>query len=134
VYAARAVQLLLTRRYLLAFALASGLTALAVGIPTNLLPNPWFQRMTPVRALDVVLWPLISLSVGALLATYALPRSRPDGLAAAAAAGCSAPSPSAARSATSWSWRCWGSPGRLPTSSRSSPRSARPRWRSQPSR
>jgi hypothetical protein len=88
VYAARAVQLLLTRRYLLAFALASGLTALAVGIPTDLLPNPWFQRMTPVRALDVVLWPLISLSVGALLATYALPRSRgADGLAGGGGGG-----------------------------------------------
>ena len=70
---------------MLAFVLASALTAAAVGIPTDLLPNPWFQRMTPVRTLDLVLWPLVSLSVGALLATYALPRSRgTDGLAGGA--------------------------------------------------
>jgi hypothetical protein len=82
------VQLVLTRRYLLAFVVASALTALAVGIPTDLLPNPWFQRMPPVRTLDVVLWTLISLSVGALFATYALPRSRGgDGLAGGAGGG-----------------------------------------------
>jgi hypothetical protein len=82
------VQLLATRRYLLAFAVASALTAAAVGIPTDLLPNPWFQRMTAVRTLDVVLWPLVGLSVGALLATYALPRSRgADGLAGGAGGG-----------------------------------------------
>jgi hypothetical protein len=47
--------------------------ALVTGIPTDVLPNPWFQRMTPVRTLDVVLWPVISLAGGSLLATYALP-------------------------------------------------------------
>lgn len=42
-----------------------------------MLPNPWFTRMTPVRELDVVIWALSSLAVGALLATYVRPRSRP---------------------------------------------------------
>jgi hypothetical protein len=51
------------------------LTALAVGIPTDVLPNPWFTRMTPVRTLDLVLWPLTSIIVGVLLATAVLPRT-----------------------------------------------------------
>ena len=77
-----------SRRYLLAFAAARALTAAAVGTPTDLLPNPWFERMTPVRTLDVLLWPLVSLSVGALLGTYALPRWRgSDGLAGGAGGG-----------------------------------------------
>jgi hypothetical protein len=42
--------------------------------------------MTPVRPLDVILWPLISLASGALLATYALGR-RDDGSAASGGAG-----------------------------------------------
>ncbi|MBA2763207.1 MAG: hypothetical protein H0U42_00775 [Thermoleophilaceae bacterium] len=62
-----------SRRYLLAFAGATVLAALATGIPTDVLPNPWFTRMTPVRTLDVVLWPLLSLAIGALVATYAIP-------------------------------------------------------------
>lgn len=66
---------LLGTRYLLATALAAALAAVAIGIPTDLLPNPWFKRMTPVRTTDLVLWPLTSLAAGALLATYALPRS-----------------------------------------------------------
>ncbi|HKP21498.1 MAG TPA: hypothetical protein VJT68_08265 [Thermoleophilaceae bacterium] len=82
------MQLLVTRRYLLALAAASLLTAVVVGIPTDLLPNPWFQRMTPVRTLDIVLWPVVSLSVGALLATYALPASRgSDGIGGGAGGG-----------------------------------------------
>jgi small-conductance mechanosensitive channel len=39
------------------------------------LPNPWFTRMTPVRTLDLVLWPLTSIIVGVLLATAVLPRT-----------------------------------------------------------
>lgn len=64
------------RRYLLALGPAIVVVALAVGIPTDVLPNPWFTRMTPVRPLDVALLPLTSISVGALLATLALPRAQ----------------------------------------------------------
>lgn len=63
-------------RYLAALIPATLLAAVATGIPTDVLPNPWFVRMTPVRTLDVVLWPVLSLAIGALLATYALPRCR----------------------------------------------------------
>lgn len=60
-------------RYLLTAAGASVLTALVIGVPTDVLPNPWFTRMTPVRTLDLVLWPITSVLTGALLATYILP-------------------------------------------------------------
>ncbi len=52
---------------------ATLLSALATGIPTNLVPNPWFSRMTPIGPFDVVLWVALSVALGALLATYALP-------------------------------------------------------------
>lgn len=64
------------KRFLLAIIPATLAMAVVTGIPTDVLPNPWFQRMTPVRTLDIVLWPLISLAGGALLATYALPGTR----------------------------------------------------------
>lgn len=47
-----------------------------MGLPTDVLPNPWFTRMTPVRTLDQVLWPLLSVSTGLLIATYAHPAMR----------------------------------------------------------
>lgn len=82
-----AVSLLRTTRYWLALAPAIAVGALATGIPTDVLPNPWFTRMTPVRPLDLVLWPVLSLVLGALIATYALPRVRPGGSAAGGAWG-----------------------------------------------
>lgn len=63
-------------RYLLTAAALSFVVALIIGIPTDVLPNPWFTRMTPVRALDLVLWPITSVLTGALLATYVLPAAR----------------------------------------------------------
>ena len=52
-------------------ALAGGaLTALAMGIPTDVIANPWFTRMTPVRPLDVVLLIATSVLLGLLAATY----------------------------------------------------------------
>ena len=64
---------LLGPRYFLTAAAATIVVALMIGIPTDVLPNPWFIRMTPVRTLDLVLWPITSLLTGALLATYVLP-------------------------------------------------------------
>ena len=66
---------LLSTRYLLALTGSSIVAALAVGIPTDVVPNPWFTRMTPVRTLDVVLLPIMSVAIGSVLATYALPSS-----------------------------------------------------------
>ena len=63
---------LLSGRYLAALPIATALCSLAIGIPTDVLPNPWFTRMTPVRPLDLILWPLTSIVLGALLATFVL--------------------------------------------------------------
>lgn len=51
-------------------ALSAVAVALVVGIPTDVVPNPWFTRMTPVRPLDVVFLVAISLLSGAVLGTY----------------------------------------------------------------
>lgn len=69
------MRVLLSTRYLLALTGSSLVAALAVGIPTDVIPNPWFTRMTPVRTLDVVLLPIMSVAIGSVLATYALPSS-----------------------------------------------------------
>jgi hypothetical protein len=66
----RPVTALLNSRLLLAAVPGTAVAAVAVGVPTDVLPNPWFQRMTPVRTLDLVLWPLISIALGLLIATY----------------------------------------------------------------
>ena len=78
---------LLGKRYLLALLPATAIAAVATGIPTDVLPNPWFTRMTPVRTVDLVLWPLMSLAIGALLATYALPSPTRSGPGVSAGAG-----------------------------------------------
>ncbi len=48
---------------------------LALGIPTDIVPNPWFTRMTPIYTEQYVWWVATSLLSGALLATYLLPRA-----------------------------------------------------------
>lgn len=59
---------LLGPRYLVRAALAAGVAALVIGVPTDVIPNPWFTRMTPVRTLDVLLLPPTALLLGALFA------------------------------------------------------------------
>ena len=57
--------------------IAGGIAAaLLMGLPTDVIPNPWFTRMTPVRPLDVVLLALTALLLGALAATYVGTRER----------------------------------------------------------
>jgi hypothetical protein len=66
------VALLLTRRYLLGLPLATAVPALAIDIPTEVLPDPWSTRMTRVRTLG----PLTSIAAGAVVATCGLPSTR----------------------------------------------------------
>jgi predicted membrane protein len=61
-------------RYLAATAVATALVALALGIPTDIVPNPWFVRMTPPGFSNYFFWVTSSMLVGALAATYILPR------------------------------------------------------------
>lgn len=74
-------------RFWLATAVGTGGAALVVGIPTDVVPNPWFQRMTAVRGLDVVLWALTSLLLGALAATYVAGSGGPRGGSAGLGSG-----------------------------------------------
>ncbi|HUG14707.1 MAG TPA: hypothetical protein VMM78_06770 [Thermomicrobiales bacterium] len=54
--------------------LGAGFITLAIGIPTDVIPNSYFTRMTPVRAQDYVMLAVTALLGGVLAATYALPR------------------------------------------------------------
>lgn len=45
-------------------------TALAVGIPTDVVPTPWFTRMTPILWWNYPAWAATAVLSGLMLATY----------------------------------------------------------------
>ena len=45
--------------------------AIVLAIPTSIVANPWFTRMTPVESAQYVWWIGVSAVSGMLLATYA---------------------------------------------------------------
>lgn len=57
-------------RYAMRSLLVAAGVALVIGLPTDVIPNPFWTRMTPVRPEDYVFLIAISLVTGALLATY----------------------------------------------------------------
>jgi hypothetical protein len=46
-------------------------TAALIGVPTDIVPNPWFGRQTPVHPYDVVVLIVLSAITGALIVTCA---------------------------------------------------------------
>jgi hypothetical protein len=53
------------------FGLLAGIgTALLLGIPSDVIPNPWFTRQIGVDGFDVAVLVALSLLTGALAATY----------------------------------------------------------------
>ena len=56
---------------------AAGITMIFIGVPTVLIPNPWFSRMTPVRPIDWVFLGTATLLAGLLGASYAFPAACP---------------------------------------------------------
>lgn len=74
-----------TARYLTVSLAASALVAVVLGIPTDVIPNPWFTRMIAAEPLNYFFWAGTSLLSGALLATYVLPT--PDGAGGVSGAG-----------------------------------------------
>lgn len=54
---------------------AAAFTTLAIGIPTDVIPNEFFTRMTPVRAQDFAFLIVTALLAAILAASYALPQS-----------------------------------------------------------
>lgn len=78
-------------------ALACGLaTLLVIGLPTAVIPNRWFRRMTPTRPQDYVFLGVTALLAAAIGGTYARPSRCPlqegktttGGLLAFLAIGC----------------------------------------------
>lgn len=63
-------------RYLLLSLLAAAAVGLFLAIPTAIIANRFFTRMTPVEPEQYLFWVLTSLLSGALLATYLLPELR----------------------------------------------------------
>lgn len=61
------------RGWLAALVVAS-LSAVVTGIPSVMVENPWFVRMTPTRPQDYVFWILSSVLVGLIAGTYAASR------------------------------------------------------------
>lgn len=60
------------RRWAAAMLAGAG-TALLVGVPTAVLPNAFFNRMTPVLWWNYPVWVLTALLVGLTVATYVRP-------------------------------------------------------------
>ena len=79
------VSALLRPRSLLSAVLGAVAVGLMIGIPTDVVPNPWFQRMTPTEPEQYFFWALTSLLTGLLLASYLLPA--PGGVGGASAGG-----------------------------------------------
>ena len=60
----------------LTLGLAAGLAAaVAQAIPTAVIPNPFFVRMTPIRPQDFFFLAATSLLIGLIFSTFGLPRS-----------------------------------------------------------
>ena len=93
----------LDRRFWFVAALATVGSLLLLGVPTAVIPNPFFIRMTPTEPFNVVVWLASAPLVGLLVASYvrtpghSLPHARDDagagrttlgGVAAFFAIGC----------------------------------------------
>jgi hypothetical protein len=56
---------------------AATATTLLIGLPTDLIPNPWFTRMMESRPQDYVFLSITVVLAGLLAATYAFPAACP---------------------------------------------------------
>lgn len=61
----------LDRRFWIAVLAGTLLAFLVLGVPTAVIPNPWFTRMTPTEPFNVAVMLVSAPLMGALLATYA---------------------------------------------------------------
>lgn len=57
----------------------TGLALLLIGIPTRLIANGWFIRMTPARDQDYVILALSALLIGLIVGSFALGRATEAG-------------------------------------------------------
>lgn len=64
----------LPRRYWALVVPATVIGALALGIPTAVIPNPIFTRQVPTRPLDYLFWAVSALLLGLIGASYLIER------------------------------------------------------------
>jgi hypothetical protein len=74
-------------RFTLLAAAGAALSALALGIPTAIIPNPVFHRIIEAGPSNYFFWASTSVVTGALLATYLMPRIVKDRAAEAGLGG-----------------------------------------------
>lgn len=74
-----------TRRQWLAAVTAAAAVALLTGLPTDLVPNPFYRRMTPILWWNYPVWAATAGLAGLVTATYV--RRQPGRPVAGAAAG-----------------------------------------------
>lgn len=74
-------------RFVVLAAIGAMLSAIALGIPTAIIPNPLFDRIIEAGPSNYFFWAATSVVTGALLATYALPRTIKDRAAEAGLGG-----------------------------------------------
>ena len=63
----------LDSRYWLVAGLGTVAALILLGIPTAVIPNPLFIRMTPTEGFNVVVWLVSAPLIGLLMATYVRP-------------------------------------------------------------
>ncbi|GIK83230.1 MAG: hypothetical protein BroJett024_43350 [Alphaproteobacteria bacterium] len=64
------MKLLLNLRFIAVALIGSAVLAVLMAIPTAIVGNPWFTRMTPVYLDQYIFWIGTSILAGILLATY----------------------------------------------------------------
>jgi hypothetical protein len=69
----RALLSTVDRRFWLVAAVATIGSLLLLGVPSAVIPNPFFVRMTPTETFNVVVWLASAPLVGLLIATYVRP-------------------------------------------------------------
>jgi hypothetical protein len=74
-------------RFVLFAAIGAVASAVFLGIPTAIIPNPVFDRIIDAGPANYFFWASTSVVTGALLATYALPRMVKDHAAEAGLGG-----------------------------------------------
>jgi len=70
----QAAQSLLTPKPLVLGLVAALVSTVVQAIPTAVIPNPFFQRMTPVRPQDFVFLGVTSILIGLIFSTFGVPK------------------------------------------------------------
>lgn len=63
----------LDRRFWAVAVLATAGSLVLLGVPTAVIPNPFFVRMTPTETFNILVWLLSAPLIGLLIATYVRP-------------------------------------------------------------